>query len=422
MFQTLFDKRGSAYFYGGLLTVIVSCGDGSDTLFEAHSPEDSGLDFNNALRLDDSLSVLDFEYMYNGAGVAVADFDLDGLQDIYFAGNMVSNRLYRNLGDFNFEDITDSAKVGSSHWSNGVSIVDINQDGYPDIYVSRGGPRGSTGEERANLLFVNKGVDEGGLSFIEEAEKWGLADTNYSIQAAFFDYDADGDLDMYLLNNALVDYNRNVPQRKDSTGKAASVDKLFRNNGNGFYEDVSKLAGIQWEGFGLGVQICDINDDGWPDVYVSNDFLTDDFLYINQQDGTFENRIADYMRHLTFNGMGNNVTDINNDGRMDVVVLDMLPPDNYRHKMTMMGNTYDQFQNALSKGYQPQYIRNTLQLNNGNGSFSEIGQMAGIAATEWSWSPLVADFDQNGTKDIFITNGYRQDVTNRDFMDYGNQE
>ncbi|NNK75173.1 MAG: VCBS repeat-containing protein, partial [Maribacter sp.] len=250
---------------------------------------------------------------------------------------------------------------------------------------------------------------------------YGLADESYSVQSNFFDYDGDGDLDMYLLSNALVDFNRNTSRPKDRSGKAPSVDKLFRNNGDQTFSDVSASAGILIEGFGLGVEICDINTDGWPDIYVSNDFLTDDLLYINQKDGTFVNEISSYMQHLTFNGMGNDIADINNDGLMDVVVLDMLPPDNKRWKLTMMGNNYDEFQNSISDGYQPQYIRNTLQLNNGNGSFSEVGQMAGISATEWSWSALFADFDQDSQKDLFITNGYRQDITNLDFMVYGNQ-
>lgn len=415
-------KRYTLYFYCGLLMASISCGNPSHTPFKAHSPNNSGIGFSNTLNLDDSLSILDFEYMYNGAGVAIADFDQDGLQDIYFTGNMVSNRLYRNLGDFKFEDITESANVGTSSWSNGVAIVDIDQNGYPDIYVSRGGPRGTSDKDRGNLLFINGGVQDGRLSFSEEAEKWGLADQSYSIQAAFFDYDGDDDLDMYLLNNALVDYNRNTARPRDTTGDAPSVDKLYRNNGNGSFEDVSRSGGIRDEGFGLGIQICDMNTDGWPDVYVSNDFLTDDLLYINQQDGTFKNEIGNYMRHLTLNGMGNDIADINNDGNMEIMVLDMLPPDNKRHKLTMPGNTYDQFENKISYGYRPQYIRNTLQLNNGNGSFSDIGMMAGISATEWSWAPLLADFDQDGLSDIFITNGYRQDITNLDFIVYGDRE
>lgn len=390
-------------------------------MFKELSPEDTGIAFSNTITLGGDLVVLEFEYMYNGAGVAVADFDQDGLQDIYFTGNMVSNRLYHNLGDWKFEDITETSKVGSGNWSNGVAVTDINQDGYPDIYVCRGGPRGSSGTDRANLLFINNGIKGGKLSFTEEAATWGLADEGYSIQANFFDYDGDGDLDMYLLSNALVDFNRNTSRPKDLTGKAPSTDKLFRNNGDHTFTDVSSEAGILIEGFGLGVEVCDMNMDGWPDIYVSNDFLTDDLLYINQKDGTFVNEIGGYMQHLTFNGMGNDIADINNDGLMDVVVLDMLPPANDRWKLTMVGNNYDEFQNRISNGYQPQYIRNTLQLNNGNGSFSEIGQIAGISATEWSWSALLADFDQDGLKDLCITNGYRQDITNLDFMVYGNQ-
>ncbi len=400
---------------------ILSCSADNKALFKERSPESTAVDFSNTLAYTDELTVLEFEYMYNGAGVAVADFDLDGLQDIYFTGNMVSNRLYRNLGNWKFEDLTESAGVGSTHWSNGVAIVDINQDGYPDIYVSRGGPRGSEGKDRANLLFVNQGTKAGKLRFTEEAKSWGLADEGYSVQAAFFDYDADGDLDMYLLSNALVDFNRNTSRPIDRSGKAPSVDKFFRNNGDQTFSDVSAEAGILVEGFGLGVEICDINTDGWPDIYVSNDFLTDDLLYINQKDGSFSNEIGSYFKHLTFNGMGNDIADINNDGLMDIVVLDMLPEDNQRWKLTMMGNNYDEFQTGLSYGYQPQYIRNTLQLNNGNGSFSEIGQIAGVSATEWSWSALLADYDQDGLNDLCVTNGYRQDITNLDFMVYGNR-
>jgi hypothetical protein len=210
---------------------FLSCKKTEVTLFKERSPEDTGVDFRNTLVLEDDLSVLEFEYMYNGAGVAVADFDQDGLQDLYFTGNMVSNKLYRNLGNWKYEDITLSAGVGSAHWSNGVAVVDINQDGYQDIYVCRGGPRGSAAKDRANLLFINNGLKDGALSFQESAEKWGLADDSYSVQSAFFDYDGDGDLDMYLLSNALVDFNRNTSRPKDRSGKAPSVDKLFRNNG-----------------------------------------------------------------------------------------------------------------------------------------------------------------------------------------------
>ncbi|CAM4125843.1 VCBS repeat-containing protein [Zobellia roscoffensis] len=427
----MFATYKISLFYYSLFSCVVlcilSCSKNEKTLFKEITSSESGLTFQNKLNLTDTLTILDFEYMYNGAGVAVADFDLDGLQDVYFTGNMVSNRLYRNQGNFKFEDITESAKVGSTHWSNGVAIVDINQDGFPDIYVCRAGPRNAKSENKANLLFVNNGLKDGKLSFTEEAQKWGLADTSYSVQSVFFDYDGDGDLDMYLLNNALVDFNRNTARPKEGREKVPSVDKLYRNDsgenesGKPVFTDVSSESGISIEGYGLGIEVCDMNSDGWPDIYVSNDFLTDDLLYINQKNGTFKNEIASYFKHLTFNGMGNDIADIDNDGNMDVVVLDMLPPDNKRWKLTMMGNNYDQFRNRLDYGYQPQYIRNTLQLNNGNGSFSEVGQLAGIDATEWSWSALFADFDQDGLNDLCITNGYRQDITNLDFMVYGDR-
>ncbi|WP_420401846.1 VCBS repeat-containing protein [Flagellimonas sp.] len=414
-------KRSIKYLFSLLIGFgFEGCDQQGNTLFLEHNEKNTGITFNNQLEIGGEINVLDFEYMYNGAGVAVADFDNDGLVDIYFTGNMVRDRLYKNLGEWKFGDITESANVGISGWSNGIAVTDINQDGLPDIYVCRGGDRKSTPKEMSNLLYINNGVQNGKLTFTEQAKQWGLADPSYSTQANFFDYDLDGDLDMYLLNNALVDYNRNTPRPKELSGNAPSTDKLFRNNGDQTFTDVSLEANIQIEGFGLGVEICDMNADGWPDVYVSNDFLTDDILYINQGNGTFKNEIAKYLKHLTFNGMGNDIADINNDGLMDVVVLDMLPPDNQRWKLTMTGNNYDSFNTRVSGGYQHQYIRNTLQLNNGNGSFSEVGQFSGISATEWSWSPLFADYDQNGTKDLFITNGYRQDITNLDFMVYGN--
>ncbi|MGJ8736612.1 VCBS repeat-containing protein [Zobellia laminariae] len=408
------------YFLFSVIVLFVSCKN-NNNLFEALNPDNTGVTFSNNLTYSDSLSVLDFEYMYNGAGVATADFDNDGLQDIYFIGNMNSNRLYKNLGDFKFDDITESSKSGSSNWSNGVAIVDINQDGYKDIYISKGGPRSSKANERQNLLFINKTKETGKIEFEEKAAIWGIADTGYSVQSAFFDYDSDGDLDLYVLSNDLVDYNRNVSRPKDRSGKSPSVDKLYRNNGDQTFTDVSADSGILIEGFGLGVEICDINTDGWPDVYVSNDFLTDDLLYINQQNGTFKNENKKYFKHLTYNGMGHDIGDINNDGNMDVIVLDMLPPDNERWKLTMAGNRYDVFEKSIKDGYQPQYIRNTLQLNNGNGSFSEVGQIAGISGTEWSWSALLFDYDHDGLKDLCITNGYRQDITNLDFMVYGNR-
>ena len=388
---------------------------GSNPLFESMGAGTTGVHFSNNLVYSDSLTVLEFEYMYNGGGVGLGDINNDGLLDIYLTGNMVSGKLYLNLGDWKFADITDEARVATSGWSNGVAMVDINQDGFKDIYVCKGGPRGTDEKDRANLLFINNGDN----TFTESAPQYGLADTEYSVQATFFDYDKDGDLDVYLLSNALVDFNRNTSRPRDVGGKAPSVDKLYRNNGDNTFTNVSREANILIEGFGLGVEVCDINDDGWPDIYVSNDFLTDDLLYINNGNSSFSNQAAYYLKHQSYNGMGNDLADFNNDGLVDIVVLDMLPRDNKRRKLTLMGNNYDEFENGLSYGYQPQYVRNTLQLNNGNGSFSEIGRLAGIEATDWSWSALFADYDNDGLKDLLVTNGYRQDITNLDFMVYG---
>lgn len=400
-----------------LLLVLIQCNNGSGKLFTPVDSDTSNITFSNDLSFSESLSVLDFEYMYNGGGVAVGDINNDGLPDIYFTGNMVSSRLYLNKGNFVFEDITDRAGVGTQTWANGVTMVDINQDGYKDIYVSVGGNRNTPPDERANLLFINNG-DE---TFTESAEKYGLADKGFGIQATFFDYDLDGDLDVYLLRNAFVSYSRNTSRPKQVKGEAASTDMLFRNNGDLTFTDVSAEAGITIEGFGLGVVVSDINEDGWPDVYVSNDFITNDLVYINNRDGTFSNKAGSLLKHQTYNSMGADVADYNNDGLVDIVVLDMLPEDNKRWKLTPRGNTYDEFHNGLRLGYEPQYLRNTLQLNNGNDSFSEIGQLAGIEATEWSWSALLADYDNDGLKDLFITNGYRKDITNLDFIVYGNQ-
>ncbi|MDH3710350.1 MAG: VCBS repeat-containing protein [Cyclobacteriaceae bacterium] len=400
-----------------IIVCVGACRDSGNTLFKPLDSASTGIDFNNKIQYTDSLSVLDFEFMFNGAGVAVGDFNNDDLLDIYFTGNMTSNRLFLNKGDWQYEDITESAGLLTTGWSNGVSLVDIDQDGFLDIYVSRGGPRSTDPQDRTNLLFINNGD----LSFTESAAAYGLDNSEYTVQSAFFDYDLDGDLDVYLLSNALVNFNRNTSRLVDRSGKAPSVDKLLRNNGDETFTEVSQEAGVLIEGFGLGVEICDINEDQWPDIYVSNDFLTNDLLYINQQNGSFKNEIANYLKHQTYNGMGNDVADFNNDGLMDIVVLDMLPEDNLRRKLTMMGNAYDLYQKNIDFGYQPQYVRNTLQLNNGNSTFSEIGQLSGIDATDWSWSALFADYDNDGYKDLFVTNGYRKDVTNLDFIVYGQQ-
>lgn len=400
--------------------ILFGCSD-NKPLFEPVSSQTSGVTFANNLTYTDTLTVLDFEYLYNGAGVGIADINNDGLLDIYFSGNMSSGRLYINMGrspdgkpGWKFEDITEQAGVTTSVWVNGVSMVDINQDGFKDIFLCVAGTRNTPKSKTRNLLFINNGNS----TFTESAAAYGLQGTGHNIQSAFLDYDGDGDLDVYLLRNAFVEYSRNRARPKSVHGESSTTDQLYRNNGDNTFTDVSDEAGILIEGFGLGVQVCDINDDNWPDIFVSNDFITNDLLWINNQDGTFTNRAKECFKHETYNAMGNDVADINNDGLVDIVELDMLPEDNLRWKVTIMGNNYDEFENTLHYGYEPQYIRNTLQLNNGNGTFSEIGYLAGIEATDWSWSPLLADYDNDGLKDLFITNGYRQDITNLDFIKF----
>jgi enediyne biosynthesis protein E4 len=399
----------------------MACQGPSSRLFELRSPGQTGIRFANTLTEDDSVyNALDFDNLYNGAGVAIGDVNNDGLQDVYFGGNMVSSRLYLNRGGLRFDDVTQVAGVGTRAWVTGVTMVDINQDELLDIYVSVAGP--VTEAERANLLFVNEGPGpDGAPRFAERARAYGIADTGYSTHAAFLDYDRDGDLDLYVLTNALERFNRNLIRPKITNGTAPSTDRLYRNNGDGTFTNVSREAGIVIEGYGLGVAVSDLNRDGWPDIYVANDFISNDLVWINNRDGTFTNRAATYLKHQTHNGMGVDIADYNNDGRVDIVVLDMLPPDNLRQKMMLQGGSYDMFQVGLRMGYEPQFMRNTLQLNNGPGpdgepSFSEIGQLAGVDATDWSWAPLFADFDNDGLKDLFVTAGYRRDVTNLDYV------
>jgi hypothetical protein len=383
-------------------------------LFEQMPSSRTNIDFANTITTNDTLNALTFDYIYNGGGVAVGDINNDGLPDIYFTGNHVSGKLYLNKGNLEFEDITAKAHVATSRWTTGVSMVDINADGLLDIYICAAGKDTLTS---SNLLFINNGNH----TFTEKAHEYGLADTGYSTQAAFLDYDKDGDLDMYLLTNGYESFNRNVTRPRLLKGEAVSTDRLYRNNGNGTFNNVSREAGILVEGYGLGVAVSDVNKDGWPDIYVANDFITNDILWINNGDGTFTDRAAKAMKHQSHNGMGTDVADFNNDGLVDIVVLDMLPEDNLRQKTMFPNINHDRFELNLQYGYIPQYVRNTLQLNNGNGTFSEIGQLAGIHNTDWSWSSLFADYDNDGYKDLFITNGYRKDVTDLDFITYSRE-
>jgi hypothetical protein len=404
----------------------------SKTRFQLISSDHSGVHFNNQIIENDSVNPLDLINIYNGGGVGIGDFNRDGLPDIYFTGNTVSNKLYLNKGNFVFEDITDAAGVGGGgEWFRGASVVDINNDGWPDIYVCATILRDPN--RRRNLLYINQGLDKSGVPhFKEMSREYGLADTLFSTMAQFFDYDKDGDLDMYLtVNNIPPNYNVNYYRPLVTDGSFPSTGRLYRNDWNDslkhpVFTDVSRQAGITVEGFGHDATAADINGDGWTDIYVSSDFSGPDILYINNHDGTFTNKVNTYFKHTSSSSMGQDIVDINNDGLPDVVELDMDPPDNFRKKMFLSGNNYRMYQNSDYFGYQYQYARNSLQLNQGprlqggdsagDPIFSEISYYAGIEATDWSWTPLVADFDNDGYRDIIITNGYPRDVTDHDFM------
>jgi enediyne biosynthesis protein E4 len=401
--------------------------------FTRISPEQSGIQFANNITESDSLNIFTFEYIYNGGGVGVGDLNNDGLEDIFFAGNMVTSKLYLNKGHLKFEDITAAAKLNTTTWCTGVAIIDINADGRLDIYLSTA----FTNKKKPvpNLCYINKGINENGIPVFEEkAAAMGLADSAYCSQAAFFDYDLDGDLDMYLCTNSVKESDRNEIRGQRTDGGGESQDKLYRNDGINpgtklpHFTNVSTAAGITTEGWGLGVIVKDINRDGWPDIYVANDFQSNDHLYINNKNGSFTNHIKDMLTHSSHNAMGVDIADFNNDGLEDICVVDMLPDDNLRQKTMFGAIPNDKYENALRRGYQPQFVRNTLQLNNGVlpgknklPGFSDIGYLAGIAATDWSWTPLWADLDLDGWKDLLITNGYVKDITDLDFASFSSE-
>lgn len=400
----------------------------TDTLFVLLPPDSSGVDFVNQITPTDQVNILTYEYLYNGGGVGIGDFNNDGYQDLVLAGSQVPAKLYINKGNsaksgFSFEDKTATSGIGPhQNWAFGVSVVDVNQDGLQDIYFSMGGPGNIS--NFPNRLFVNMGLDDSqNPRFEEKAHEYGLADPYHSIQALFFDYDRDGDLDMYQLNGGGFERSPNNPSPIIKDGSARNTDRLYRNDldekaGHPVFTDVSKEAGVLQEGYGLGISLADFNEDGWPDLYITNDYLTNDQLYINNRDGTFTESVSKYFKHTSHFAMGNDVGDINNDGLMDVVALDMLPDDHYRRKLMFGATKYNKFYYAVNHGYTHQYMRNTLQLNNGNGSFSEIGQLSGIYKTDWSWAVLLADFDNDQFQDVFITNGFGKDVTDLDFVKF----
>ena len=400
-----------------------------DLHFELMKPEATGLSFANNIKESFEENIITNSYLYNGGGVAILDVNNDGLPDVYFTATQSSNRLYLNKGDFKFEDITEKAGVGAlGGIKTGVSVVDINGDGFQDLYVCRSGMQPT--ELRANLLFINNGD----ATFTEKAEAYGLADRSPSNHANFFDFDNDGDLDVYVLNHpvAWAEVNRIRAKQESKGGPIIRItkpvepwesDKLFRNDGNGRFSDVSMEMGINNRAWGLSATVSDFNNDGFLDIYVGNDYVEPDLLYINQKGKGFQDEIWRYFRHTGNHTMGVDIADINNDGLMDLAALDMTPADNQRQKELMTTMKQERFHSLVQYGYGQQQMRNMLQLNTGaapgeGDTFSDIGQLAGVWATDWSWSPLLADFNNDGLKDLYITNGYRRDVTNLDYLNY----
>lgn len=383
------------------------------TLFTYLSPDESGINFVNKVNEKDSINVLNFLNYYNGSGVAMGDIDNDGLIDVFLTANTSGCKLFRNKGNFQFEDITDKAGIKTPGWSTGAVMGDVNNDGFMDIYLCRSGVWENSVTN--NLLFINN--QDG--TFTESGKEYGVDDANLSNASALFDMDNDGDLDLYVLNfpNRFDMYLDNQILN-NTRAEESSTHRMYENLGNGKFKEITKPAGMFSFGFGLSATPGDFNRDGLMDLYVCNDFMSADFLYINNGDKTFTNKHQEYFKHTTFSSMGSDVADFNNDGLIDVMIVDMLPEDNYSRKMMAGSVNWDIFQMAIRMGYGQQFMRNTLHLNNGEGYFSEISGFAGVVATDWSWTPLFVDFDNDGYKDLFVSNGAYKDVTNNDFLNY----
>lgn len=409
----------------GTALFMVSCSNKQQTtpLFTKLTSDKTGVDFNNAISYTEEFNPYTFRNFFNGGGVAIGDINNDGLPDIFFCSNQHSNKLYLNKGSFQFEDITAQAGlVSDSIWSTGVTMADVNGDGWLDIYVCKSGD--IRGSNRSNELYINSG----NLHFTPKAKEYGLDNKGLSTHAAFFDYDRDGDLDCYLLNNSFKSVG-NFDLVKDGRLQPDSLggNKLYRND-DGHFVDVTSMSGIYSSriGFGLGVTITDINKDGWQDIYVSNDFFERDYLYINQKNGRYNESLEKYVRELSMNSMGADIADIDNDGYSDIYVTDMFPQHEDRIKSKTVFENWDKYQSNLTNGYYKQFVRNTLQLNQGNFSgqdhpesyFSEISRFANVSATDWSWGALITDLDNDGYKDIFVANGIAKDITDQDYIQY----
>ncbi len=398
------------------------------TLFELVPSDASNIDFINAVQDDDTFNILTYRNFYNGGGVAIGDVNNDGLADIYFTANKEKNKLFLNKGNWKFEDITDKAGVaGNRAWSTGVTMADVNSDGWLDIYVCNSGD--VLGDDRQNELYINQGIDPGekGIpEFIESGEKYNLNDEGFSTHASFFDYDQDGDLDCYVLNNSFknpdkITINTHAVSRfeKDNLGG----DKLFRNDGNSFTE-VTEEAGIYNSkiGFGLGISVSDLNGDLLPDIYISNDFWERDYLYFNKGNGKFSEELPDRISVCSVSSMGSDIADLNNDGTYEIFTTDMLPADNYRLKTMTVFDPYHLEDLKYRLSYHYQILQNTLQLNDGNGNFQEMAHLAGVGATDWSWGALLFDFENDGWKDIFVSNGIYRDIMYLDFTNFINDQ
>jgi len=399
-----------------------------NTLFETLTPDKTHIDFINKVADTKEFNIFNYRNFYNGGGVAIGDINNDGLSDIFVTSNFEDNKLYLNKGNFQFEDVTVKTGVaGKKSWSTGSTFADVNGDGFLDIYVCNSGNRKN--DDRANELFINNG----NLTFTEKANEYGLDDKGFSTHAAFFDYDRDGDLDMYLLNNSFIPVSKlnyaNLRNERDKTGghkffRNELISKDSKKNGKNIFTDISEEAGIYGSviGFGLGITIGDVNNDNWLDIYISNDFYERDYLYLNNKNGTFSEVIKDEMGHISLSSMGADIADINNDGNLDIFVTDMLPWDDRRLKTVSSYEGYDLTQFKLTQDYHYQYMQNMMHINNGDGTFSELARFSKVHATDWSWGALIFDMDNDGLKDIFVANGIAKDLTDQDFVNFLSSE